>query len=152
MPSFTQVSGAPCGRENLTCGPSAGTWKPTPGALDGNHPGAPQHKCGPKHTDACPVAKTPVCAGNTFHGTQHFVYTGPKPMPAWVPAPGTMKMDPRSTQCIKSHHDNATNTTICDVPFGARSMCGEEATTRATICDSALRSESRHDQPAPRCD
>ena len=73
-------------------------------------------------------------------------------MPAWVPAPGTMKMDPRSTQCIKSHHDNATNTTICDVPFGARSMCGEEATTTATICDSALRSESRHDQPAPRCD
>ena len=83
------------------------------------------------------------------HGSQHFVYTGPKPMPAWVPAPGTMKMDPRSTQCIKSHHDNATNTTICDVPFGARSMCGEEATTRATICDSALRSESSHDQPAP---
>ena len=69
VPSFTQVSGAPCGRENLTCGPSAGTWKPTPGALDGNHPGAPQHKCGPKHTDACPVAKTPVCAGNTFKAT-----------------------------------------------------------------------------------
>ena len=32
-----------------------------PGALDGNHPGSPQHSCGPKHDDACPVAKTPVC-------------------------------------------------------------------------------------------
>jgi hypothetical protein len=73
------------------------------------------------------------------HGTQHFVYNGPKPMPAFDPPPGTMTIDPKSMQCIHSHHDNRTNTTICDVPFGARSMCGEEATTTATICDSQLR-------------
>jgi hypothetical protein len=73
------------------------------------------------------------------HGSQHFRYNGPKPMPVWDPAPGTMTMDPKSTQCIKSHHDNATNETICDVPFGPRSMCGEEATTKATICDPKLR-------------
>lgn len=67
MPKFRQVSGPPCGRENGTCPPSVGArWEPVPGALDGNHPGSPQHscKCPPPsttHNCACPVAKTPVC-------------------------------------------------------------------------------------------
>lgn len=73
------------------------------------------------------------------HGVQRFVYSGPKPMPAWTPEPGTMTMDPKTTQCAVSHKDKATNKTVCDVPFGPRSMCGELATTKATICDPALR-------------
>ena len=27
-------------------------------------------------------------------------------------------MNPKTTQCIKGHHDNKTNSTICDIPFG----------------------------------
>jgi|EP01046_Picozoa_sp_COSAG06_P067555 hypothetical protein len=70
VPKFEQVGGPPCGSPNGTCPPRPGTaWRPVPGALDGNHPGAPQHKCGPQKNEACPVAKTPVCSGNKMVAT-----------------------------------------------------------------------------------
>lgn len=70
VPKFEQVSGEKCGPANGTCPPRPGTtWRPVPGAKDGNHPGAPQHTCGPKKNEACPVAKTPVCHGNKMVAT-----------------------------------------------------------------------------------
>jgi hypothetical protein len=62
-----------------------------------------------------------------------------QPLPLSVPGLADSSETDRNTRRRWGKKDNKTNATECEVPFGARSMCGEEATTKATICDPALR-------------